>query len=159
MRSTQNPNANGHRWTTEAFQELIGMWLRGVETEEIALRFGFTVNGLNKVVQRLRKNGIPLPLRRRGHQAERRNKPWTQEEVETIVRMRNERSSTADIAATLDRTFYGVQAMILKLRTVEDVPVISLGEGRRRLWDAERLRAAVAGRNLIAISGNKGSAS
>ena len=127
------------------------MWLRGVETEEIALHFSITVNGLNKAVQRLRKNGIPLPLRRNGHKAGRCNKPWTQEEVETVVRMRNERASTNEIANTLDRTFFGVQAMILKLRGEEDVPVVSLGEGRRRLWDAERLRASVAGRGLIAV--------
>ena len=151
MRSTNGPDKNGRRWTTEMFQELIGMWLRDVPMDEICLHFDITVNGLNKLAQRLRHNGIPLPMRKRGHKAGRRNKPWTQEEVETVVRMRNERASTQEIANTLDRTFYGIQAMILQLRNVEDVPVVSLGEGRRRLWDAERLRSAIAGRALMPV--------
>ena len=147
MKSTNDKN--GNRWTTEKLQELIGMWLRGVESEEMAQHFGITIIGLQKLALRLRKNGIPLPQRRKGHKAERRNKPWTQEEVETVVRMRNERASTAEIATTINRTFYGVQNMILNLRNVEDVPVVSLGTGRRRLWDAQRLRDAIAGRNLM----------
>lgn len=155
MRSTNGAEKNGRRWTTEQFQELIGMWLRDVPMDEMCLHFDITVIGLNKLVQRLRRNGIPLPLRKRGHKAGRRNKPWTQEEVETVVRMRNERASTQEIANTLDRTFYGVQNLILKLRNEEDVPVVSLGEGRRRLWDPEKLRAAVAGRGLIALEGKK----
>lgn len=153
MRSTKDKN--GHRWTTEKLQEFIGMWLRNVPTEEMCIHFELTPNGLGKISQRLRKNGIPLPLRRQGHIAGRRNKPWTQEEVETVIRMRNERASSAEIANTLDRTFFGVQALILKLRNEEDIPVVSLGEGRRRLWDADRLRDSVAGRGLIAIAGGK----
>lgn len=150
MRSLKE-NGNAHRWTTEEFQVLIGMWLRGASMDEMCARFGIALTGLNKVVQRLRKNGIPLPLRKNGHKAARRNKPWTQEEVETVVRMRNERASTTEIATALHRTFHGVQGMILKLRTEEDIPVVSLGEGRRRLWDADRLRAAIAGRNLLEL--------
>ena len=146
---------NGNRWTTERFQELIGMWLRDVPLEEIARHFGITQIGLQKVALSLRKNGIPLPYRKKGHKAGRKNKPWTQEEVETVVRMRNERANTQEIANSLDRTFYGVQNLILKLRNEENVPVVSLGEGRRRLWDADKLRAAVAGRGLIAIDGGK----
>ena len=141
----------GHKWNTEELQELIGMWLRGVETYEICRRFDVQPTGLNKLILRLRKNGIPLPIRKQGHKPERYNKPWTQEEVETVVRMRNERRSTADIASAIDRSFYGVQALIMKLRNEEEVPVVSLGNGRRRLWDAERLRDACAARNLVAV--------
>ena len=138
-----------HKWTTKEFQKLIGMWLRDVPMEELCLTFNITSSGLNKAIQRLRQNGVPLPQRKRGHKPERYNKPWTQEEVETVVRMRNERRSTTDISNTLERSFYGVQSLIMKLRNEEDVPVVSLGSGMRRLWDAERLRSSIAGRSLM----------
>lgn len=131
------------------------MWLRDLPLRDICVHFGIQATGVNKLVLRLRKNGIPLPLRKRGHKPDRYNKPWTQEEVETVVRMRNERRSTADIAAALDRSFFGIQALIFKLRNEEDVPVVSLGTGRRRLWDAQRLRDAVAARNLVVIEGGR----
>ena len=143
----------GNRYSTEKLQELIGMWLRNVEMSEICRHYSLTPSGLNKLVLRLRKNGIPLPLRKNGHKPGRYNKNWTQEEVETVIRMRNERTSTADIAQAMDRSFYGVQALILKLRNEEDIPVVSLGRGMRRLWDPQRLRDSVAGRGLIVVGG------
>lgn len=141
----------GRRYTNKQLQTLIGMWLRDVSTEEICQHFGIQPTGLNKLVLRLRANGVPLPLRKRGHKPDRYNKPWTQEEVETVVRMRNEKRSTADIADAVDRSFYGVQALILRLRNVEGVPVLSLGGGMRKLWDPQRLRDACAVRGLSVV--------
>lgn len=145
---------NANKWTTEKYQELIGMWLRGVETDEICRHFKIAVTGLNKAINRLRANGVPLPLRKSGHKAGRHNAPWTQEEVETLIRMRNEKRPTSEISETLDRSFYSVQGMISRLHN-EDIPVVKLGSGMRRLWDADRLRQSIAGRGLIVIDSKK----
>jgi biotin operon repressor len=141
---------NGNRWTTKKLQEFIGMWLRDISFDKISEHFGISQSGINKLSQRLRREGVPLPLRRRGHKAARRDRLWTQEEVETLVRMRNNKASTQEIANELHRTFYGVQAMILNLRNREHLGIKKLGNGRARLWDADRLRMAIAGRGLIA---------
>jgi transposase len=146
-----SPNT-GNRWTSEKLQEFIGLWLKGTELNDIAAHFGITGSGINKIAQRLRRNGVPLPLRKRGVKAGRRNQPWTQEEVEALIRMRAERRDTQEIAISLDRTFYGVQAMVIRLRSVEEIPLQKLGAGRARLWDADRLREAIAGRGLRVVN-------
>ena len=145
---------HGHRWTTKELQKLIGMWLREMEVKDICKHFQIAPTGLNKLIQRLRKNGVPLPLRKKGHKPDRYNKPWTQEEVETVVRMRNAGSSTSDIADALERSFYGAQGMILRLKN-EDIPIKSFGSGMRKLWDPQRLREACSVRNLVVIDGDK----
>lgn len=77
-------------------------------------------------------------------------KPWTQSEVEYVIRRRNDKISAEQIAEELDRTFLGVQALIQKLRK-EDVPIRMLGSGKRRLWDVSALKAACVGRSLYLV--------
>lgn len=138
---------HGHRWTDEELKTLIAMWFGGKEFDEMAAVLGTTRFALNKQICRMRKEGIPLPRRTQGHKAGRRNTPWTQEEVEYLVRRREQKATAEDIATELDRTFFGVQGMIAKLRT-EDVPVPMLGNGIRKLWCPEKLKIACAGRGL-----------
>lgn len=145
---------HGRRWTTEQLMKLTGMWLRGDDVQDIASAFATTTFAINKVISRMRADGIPMPRRKKGHRAGRHNKPWTQSEVEYLVRRRAERATAENIATELDRSFYGVQGMILKLRQ-EDVPVPMLGNGTRRLWDPAQINAAIVGRSLIlARAGN-----
>ena len=138
---------HGHRWTEQELRTIISMWLNDVEFDEITARVNCSRAALQKVVQRLRKEGVPLPRRKNGHRAERVNKPWTQEEVEYLVRRRNENVSAEQIASELDRSFLGVQGMIQTLRK-EGVSVKMLGNGVRRLWNVESLKMACAGRKL-----------
>jgi hypothetical protein len=108
---------HSHKWTEAEMRELIGLWIDGTPTEEIASRFGVRPRSITKIAGRLRREGIPLPKRNHGHIAGRFNKPWTQEEVEYLVRRRNERANAAQIAEELDRTHNAVANMIYKLRT------------------------------------------
>ena len=144
-------NHTGHRWTDEELKRLIAMWLSGVGLEEVAGSFGITMSAVTKQVTRMRRNGIPLPHRKRGNKAGRRQRLWTQEEVEYIVRRRRDGITAEQLAIELDRTFYGVQAMVLKLRK-EGVAIRSLGGGRTRLYNVDTLREAVAGRHLAVVS-------
>lgn len=147
---TLSPYANhGHRWTEEEIREVIGMWLAGKLATEIGAHFGVRGRAIMKLVGRLRREGIPLP-KRAGHVAGRHNRPWTQEEVEFLVRRRNERANAEQIASELDRSHNAVSAMISKLRQ-EGVNIRLIGHGTRRLWSAERLRAAMAGRHLRVV--------
>ena len=145
---TRNQMArHGHRWTEHELREFIGMYMREIDVKTVADHFGVTVASCAKIATRLRSEGIPLPRRKWGHIAGRRNTPWTQEEVEYLVRRRRERATAETIALELGRTFNGVQGMILKLRK-EGVDVGMLGSGVRRLWNPESLRIACAGRGL-----------
>lgn len=141
---------HGHRWTEAEMRELIGMWLAEKPLGEIAAHFGVRPRAITKLAGRVRQQGIPLPKRSAGNFAGRHNKPWTQEEVEYLVRRRNERANAQQIADELDRTHNSVSAMIYKLRQ-EGVNVRLIGHGTRRLWNAERLRAAMAGRLLRVV--------
>lgn len=146
-----NPYAkHGRRWSEAQIRELIGLWLNERPTEEIASHFDMTARSVLKLVQRLRNQGIPLPKRAQGNFVGRHSKPWTQEEAEYLVRRRNDRANAAQIAAELGRTHNSVAAMIGKLRQ-EGVNVRYLGHGTRRLWNAESLRAAIAGRMLRVV--------
>ncbi len=138
---------HAHRWTEEQMREFIGMWLGGKELDDIATHFNLSARSISKIATRLRRNGVPLPKRNPGHRAGRYNKPWTQEEIEYLVRRRNEKATAEQIADELDRTYNGVAGIIAKLRE-EGVNVRMLGKGNRRLWSAEKLRAAIAGRGL-----------
>ena len=137
----------GHRWTDEEFKKLIGGWLEGKSLDELGREFSCTRHGIHKAITRLRKDGIPLPRRKHGHAAGRKNCPWTQQEVEYLVRRREDQVSADQIALELDRSFLAVQNMIALLRK-EGVEVKMLGMGVRRLWNPEILKAALVGRGL-----------
>lgn len=92
------------------------------------------------MVNKLRKNGIPLERRQRGHVAGRANTLWTQGEVEYLIRRRAEGATMDEIGIQLGRTPNAINGMISKLRS-EDVPVAMLGQGVRRLWNADALKA------------------
>jgi biotin operon repressor len=139
---------HGHRWTEEELRRLISMWLEGSEHEEIQKEFNCSRAAITKIVLRLRRDGVPLPRKIAGHKAGRANKPWTQSEVEFLVRRRNESISAEQIAVELDRSFFAVQGMIGTLRK-HGVRVRMLGSGVRKLWNAESLKGAIAGRGLL----------
>lgn len=141
---------HGHRWTEAEMREFIGMWISEKPTEEIAAHFGVTARSICNLSQRVRRQGVPLPRRKQGHIAGRRNLPWTQEEAEYLVRRRNERATAEQIAKELNRTHNGIAGMIERLRR-EGVNVRMLGKGTRRLWSAEAMRAAMAGRMLRVV--------
>lgn len=138
---------NDHRWTDAELKQLLAMWFDGKTVEEIAAAFNISPRGVNKCVQRLRANGITVPRRKAGNTAGRASKYWTPEEVEYLIRRRNEKASTETIANELDRTFMGVQGMVQALRK-SGVPVTRFGQGRRKLWDPARLAEAVALRSI-----------
>ena len=139
---------NGHRWTNDELLKLISGWIEGKELDELADMFGCTRHGINKQVSRLRRDGVVLPRRQNGHLAGRRNQPWTQSEVEFLVRRRNDSVSAEQIGVELGRSFLAVQAMIQNLRK-EGIDLRMLGCGVRKLWSADTLKGAVAGRGLL----------
>ena len=144
----------GHRWTDAEMQRLVGLWLQDMDTADIARELGTTIHAINHVTQRMRKNGIPLPRRKRGHRAGRYNKPWTQEEVEYLIRRRNDNATAEEISVELDRTYGGVSGMIGKLRD-EGVDVKLLRQGTRRLWSPEKLKQAIFGRGLRVVGADE----
>lgn len=139
---------NGHRWTNEELKKLMAMWHDSASLDDMSIILGVTRFAISKKVTQLRREGIPLLRRTKGHQAGRRNKPWTQSEVEYLIRRRNEQATAEQIASEIDRSFLGVQAMIQTLRKAE-IPVRMLGCGVRRLWSIETLKGQIAGNNLI----------
>lgn len=130
----------GHRWSTDETKTLMQMWAEESSVDAIAKAIGTSHAAVMKMVTKLRANGIPLARRTKGHVAGRRNALWTQSEVEYVVRRRHESATAEQIAMELGRSFYAVQAMILKLRQ-EGADVKMLGNGVRRLWDINALRA------------------
>ena len=134
---------NGHRWTDPELRRLIGMWLDGCELDSIAKEFGITSRGVNKQIGRLRRDGVPLPRRNNGHKAERYNAPWTQQEVEYLVRRRNDLATAEQIGSELGRSYLAIQGMIATLRK-EGVDIQMQGQGVRRLWNPELLKISIA---------------
>lgn len=134
----------GHRWTETDLVLLMKLWADGRSLIEIAGTLNSSQTALLKQVQRMRKSGIPLERRKHGSIAGRTNKNWTQGEVEYLLRRRNEKGTSEDIAIELNRTPNAVDGMIQKLRK-EDVPIKMRGNGVRRLWDAEVLKAVAVG--------------
>lgn len=130
----------GHRWKTEELKSLMIMWANDTPLPEISEKLNVTQVSLLKQIQRMRKNGIPLARRRNGHTTGRKNNNWTQGEVEYLLRRRNEKATSEEIGAELGRSANAVDGMIQKLRK-EDVNVAMRGNGVRRLWDAESLKA------------------
>ncbi len=144
MKSTHK---SGTKWSEQQMLAFVGMWIEGKDIEDIANHFNVSRHAINTLATRMRREGVPLPRRKAGHVAKRRNTPWTQEEVEYLVRRRGDRATAETIAEELGRSFLAVQAMIAKLRA-EGVAVRMLGNGVRRLWCPEKLKVAMAGREL-----------
>ncbi len=138
MRTTTH--YKGHRWTTEELRTLMQLWAAKESLIEIAAKLNVTTASVLKMVQKLRKNGIPLERRKAGHVSGRVNQLWTQGEVEYLLRRRSEKSTVDEIAGELGRTWNGVNGMIAKLRS-EQVPVAMMGNGVRRLWNPDALKA------------------
>lgn len=134
---------HGHRWTNEELKTLMRLWDEGVEIEEIAKGIGVSRYAVSKLVLQLRRNGIPLKRRVRGHRAERANQLWTQAEVEFLIRRRSEKATAEQIGTEMNRSFTAVQSMIARLRR-ESINVQMLGAGVRKLWNPEILRAQFA---------------
>lgn len=144
----------GYHWSNDDIKTLMELWCEGKSVEDIASALGSTNYAVSKQVVRLRADGIPLPRRTKGHVAGRRNSNWTQSEVEFLIRRRQEKATAEQIALELGRTFGAIQGMVQKLRK-ENVGIPMFGSGVRRLWDANALRAAIVGRNLVSIDEGK----
>lgn len=137
----------GHRWTNEEIKSLMKFWVEEKTLTEIATELKVTQTALLKQIQRLRKNGIPLPRRRNGHITGVRNRNWTHGETEYLLRRRNEKATSEEIGAELGRTTNAVDGMIQQLRK-ENVGVAMRGCGVRRLWDAEGLKGVLLNQSL-----------
>lgn len=129
----------GHRWTTEELRKLMQLWAAKEDLNVIVGLLNSTEAAVLKMVQKLRKNGVPLERRDRGHVAGRSNKPWTQGEVEYLLRQRVQKATSEDIAIELGRSRSAVNAMIAIMRN-QGVPVAMRGNGVRRLWNADSLK-------------------
>jgi biotin operon repressor len=130
----------GHRWTNEELVKLMKYWAADATLDAIATELSSTKTSILKQVQRMRKAGIPLKRRRKGHITDRVNTSWTQGEVEYLIRRRNDRATSEEIGSEIGRTPNAVDAMIQKLRK-DNVQVAMRGNGVRRLWDSEALKA------------------
>lgn len=130
----------GHRWTNEELKQLMQMWAADIPIETIASELKSTHTSILKQVQRLRTNGIPLKRRDKGHRNGIKNTLWTQGEIEYLLRKRNEKATSEEIGIQLGRSANAVDAMIAKLRK-EEVDIKMRGNGVRKLWDAEALKA------------------
>ena len=138
----------GHRWTDEELKILMAEWDKEQTVDSIAEALNVTRSAILKMVLKLRSNGIPLKRRTNGHVAGRRNQPWTQEEIEYLVRRREQQATTETISVELSRSWNAIQNMIGVLRKA-DIPVKMLGCGVRRLWSPQKLKESAIGRRLI----------
>lgn len=153
---SQNPQpkpnkGHGHRWTTEESQTLVSMWTNEEPLENIAPVLGVSKFAAAKMIAKLRASGLPLAKRTPGHIENRKNRAWTQAEVEQLYRRRKENATAETIANELNRSFYGVQAMILKLRQ-EGVAVPKFGVGLPRLWNVSALKMIESDPNVVQIN-------
>lgn len=71
----------GHRWTNDELRALMALWAAEKTLDEISAELNVTTFAVLKMVQKLRKNGVPLARRRRGNSSDRANKSWTQGEA------------------------------------------------------------------------------
>lgn len=132
----------GHRWSNDELKQMMAMWAADDSVDAIATALNSSRTAVLKMVQKLRKNGIPLKRRTPGNNASRAWKPWTQEEISFLIRRRGEKATVDQIAFELGRTVNAATQMIQVLRR-NDVPVPMFGQGVRRLWDANELRVIV----------------
>lgn len=130
----------GHRWTNDELKTLMKMWADDSSMDEIVKALNSTHRAILKQVQRMRTNGIPLKRRDNGHRNGVNNTLWTQGEIEYLLRKRNEKATSEEIAINIGRSSNAVDSMIAKLRK-EDVNIAMRGNGVRKLWDAEALKA------------------
>lgn len=138
----------GHRWTNEEIKLLMKMWGEERTIDEIGEALNTTRYALNKMVTRLRNEGVPLKHRTKGNTADRAFNLWSQGEVEYLVRRRQEKATAEEIASELGRTYIAVQGMIQKLRK-EGVNVPMRGNGVRRKWCPLQLNCAIEGQQII----------
>jgi biotin operon repressor len=137
---------HGRRYTTEEIRKLMQDWEADVPLEEVAVNLETTTRAILHMVQRLRADGIPMKRRTRGHKRDgRAYKLWTQQEIEYLFRRRLTGASAEEIGVDLGRTASAIQQMIDVLRK-GGVPIAMRGQGVRRLWSLEDLKAAAAGR-------------
>lgn len=129
----------GHRWTQTEIKKLMRMWADGEPVPEIAKALKTSRAAISKHVVRLRQNGIPLQRRTRGNFAGRSGRAWTAGEIEFLIRRRDEKATSEEIAIAIGRSWQAVSAMIYKLRC-ENVPIAMRGSGVRRLYDLEALK-------------------
>lgn len=134
--------SHGHRWTNEQIKEIMNLWSQEIEAPIIAEKMNSSLSAISKLIVRLRAEGIPLKRRQRGHKLGRSNQLWTQSEIEFLVRRRMDNVSCERIGLDLGRSYNSVNAMVMKLRN-EGVSVPMYGQGVRRLWDADILKATL----------------
>lgn len=139
------PHRHGRRWETEELRHVMARWEEGAAVETIAQEVGLAPSGLLTLIGRLRRDGIPLSRRTRGHRCGRHNRPWTQEEVEYLFRRRLAGATAEEIGLDLKRSAGAVASMIAKLRK-GGAPIAMMGNGCRRLWSVEALKGAAVGR-------------
>lgn len=144
----------GHRWTTDELKQLMALWQAGEVMETLMDRLNSTQSAILKMIQALRKQGIPLIRRDHGRVKGEKagsplravspgkywGRPWTQSDMEYVIRRRRENATAEDLAIELGRSVGGINGVIQKLRK-DHVPVPMRGQGVRRLWDANQLRA------------------
>ena len=129
----------GHRWTNDELKKLMQLWAEGESVVYIADELNSSKYAIQKMVVKLRKEGIPLERRRRGHVAGRSNTLWTQAEAEYLVRRRYEKATIEEIASELGRSWSAVSGMTQNLRK-EGVSVPMYGHGVRRLWNSDLIK-------------------
>ena len=130
----------GNRWTMDKLTDLMRMWDSGKELDTIASELNSTPNAIRKVIQRLRKNGVPLIRRTKGRVSGRSSKYWSQGEVEYLVRRRKENATNEEISVELGRSECAIAGMVSNLR-INDVPIPLKGYGMRRLYNTDSLKA------------------
>ncbi len=133
-------NTNGHRWTNDELKSLMALWAEHEALDVMAAKLGVTRYSILKQIQRLRKEGIPLERRKKGHVSGRSNQLWTQEEVQYLMRRRSEGGTYEEVSTELGRSFNAICGMVNKLRK-ENIPIAGEGRGLHRQWDTEALKA------------------
>jgi len=134
---------NGHRWTNEEIKGLMKMWAADMPVQEIATLLKSTKFAIQKMVTRLRQEGVPLKRRTRGRIAGRKGNPWSQSQIEYLLKRREQRATAEEIADDLGRTVISINAMLQTLRK-EGINVPVFGSGCRRKWNPVIAMASMA---------------
>lgn len=130
---------HAHRWTTDELKQLMSLWQSNESADDISALMGHSVHTINRMVGRLRKQGIPLKNHECGARKHRSYHAWSQGECEYLVRRRSDGATTEEIAIELNRTYAAVCGMIQQLRK-GDVQLRRLGSGRHAFYDLDVLR-------------------
>jgi len=153
LRERKDMNDTSHRWTTEELMRFVAEWNLGTPIAEMVTIFNCGPTAIRAQVVRLRQQGVPLPRRRAGNMAGKYGIPWTQADVEYLIRRRKEGATGEAIAVELGRTFHSIQGMAQNLR--KNGVIEPKGAGRRRLWDLQAVRASAVMDNIIPIERGK----